>query len=86
MQENEITQLILDSYELGQRIIRMKNLVDSLHNPDTQTKYNEEIDTLLEDFELMCDLLKRELSAYALMEKEKKLPINLSYRKILRGL
>lgn len=86
METNELNQLIIDTYEVGQRILRMKNLIDMLNNPSTKAKYNEEVFSLLEDFNLMCDLLKKELEDYIKLEKEKNLPVNLSYRKILRDL
>jgi len=84
--KEQIDELIEDVKELGSRIRSIDNLIAAIADPALRDKYNKDLLALIQKYKQMLGLLEKDISEYARYEREEKIPVNLSYRRILKTL
>lgn len=79
----QIDSLIGDTFDVYQRILAVDSLLLQIANPNLRQFYTHDLLEMIHYYNLMVNVLEKELHKYEAYERENNLPINLRYRKIL---
>lgn len=82
--KTEINELLVDTLDVGKRVITTHKLIDSLKDINLQQNYQQELQEMIASYYAMCDVLKHQLEVYLKYERDNNIPVTLIYEKLLR--